>query len=516
MKNRKKPMLLMILDGWGCSREKQGNAIEQARHPRFEELKAAYPFTTLQASGGCVGLPDEQIGNSEVGHLNIGAGRVVYQDLCRISRAIKAGDFFENEALAAAMDAAKNRGTALHLMGLLSDGGVHSHITHLEALLEMAGRRGLKRVFVHAFLDGRDVPPQSALSYIDALEKKMAKIGVGRIATVMGRFYGMDRDRRWERLEKAYAAMVLGKGLQAKSAVQAVRDSYADKVTDEFVLPRVIMDEQDRPVAVVSDNDAVIFFNFRADRAREITWAFLDEDFPGFARPANRPRVHYTCMTQYDEKIDAPVAFPPQIPQMTLGKVLSLHGLKQLRIAETEKYAHVTFFFNGGVEESYPGEERILIPSPKVATYDQQPEMSAYEVTDKVIEMIDSDRYDVIILNYANSDMVGHTGVMNAACRAIEAVDRCLGRVVDAVRSRGGIVLITADHGNAEQMIEQETGQPHTAHTTNPVPFILVDDDYRGARLRSGSLADIAPTMLQLLGLPQPEEMTGKSLLLDG
>jgi len=513
--NRKMSLILIILDGWGYLREERGNAIVQAPHPNFNRMAAEYPFTPLRASGEAVGLPEGQIGNSEVGHLNIGAGRVVYQELPRISLAIKNGNFFDNESLVTAIDSARDRGKALHLMGLLSDGGVHSHITHLYALLEMAKERGLTRVFVHAFLDGRDVPPMSALGFIKALEDKMSAAGVGKIATVMGRFYAMDRDKRWDRVEKAYRAMVLGQGIKAETAYQSVKNSYEDKATDEFVVPRVIVDQQGNPVGRVGDHDSIIFFNFRADRAREITRAFVDEDFQGFERPADRPHVHYVCLTQYDATINAPAAFPPQSLSMTLGEVLSRNGLRQLRIAETEKYAHVTFFFNGGMEEPFPGEDRVLIPSPKVATYDKKPEMSAYEVTDRVVELIKTGSYDVIVLNFANPDMIGHTGIMDAACDAICVVDNCLGRVVNAIREQGGVAIVTSDHGNAEQMVEYQTGEPYTAHTTNQVPFVLVDDDLKSAGLRHGSLEDIAPTIMQLLGLPKPKEMTGNSLLLD-
>ncbi|NPV27236.1 MAG: 2,3-bisphosphoglycerate-independent phosphoglycerate mutase [Firmicutes bacterium] len=506
----------MILDGWGESSSHQGNAITLAQIPNYHRLKQEYPYTTLEASGEAVGLPGGQMGNSEVGHLNIGAGRVVYQELTRIDRAIKSGEFFANPVLIAAMDQVAQKKTALHLMGLLSDGGVHSHIEHLFALLKMAKERGLTRVWVHTFLDGRDVPPANAQEYIDALEARMRTLGVGAIATVMGRFYAMDRDKRWERVEKAYDAMVRGQGVhQATFAQVAVQQSYERRVTDEFVEPTVIVDEQGKPRATVQDGDAIIFFNFRADRAREITRAFVDRDFDGFKRQ-KWPRTHYVCMTQYDVQIQAPVAFPPQNLENTLGEVLAKHGLKQLRIAETEKYAHVTFFFNGGVEEPNPGEDRILIPSPKVATYNLKPEMSALEVTERVIREIEADRYDVIILNYANPDMVGHTGILDAAVQAITVVDQCLGQVVEAVLARGGKVMITADHGNVEEMIDPKTGQPHTAHTLGRVPFILVDPERRQVKLRSGALEDIAPTILQLLGIPKPAEMTGESLIIAG
>jgi 2,3-bisphosphoglycerate-independent phosphoglycerate mutase len=452
------------------------------------------------------------MGNSEVGHLNIGAGRVVYQDLTRIDLAVRKGELLTNPILVEAMEKAKGKGSALHLMGLLSDGGVHSQLQHLFGLLEMAKRLGLQQVWVHAFLDGRDVPPESALEYIEALENKLRELGVGKIASVGGRYWGMDRDQRWDRVEKHYRAFTEGEGLQAESARQAVENSYKASVTDEFVEPTVLVDSQGRPQGVIQDGDSIIFFNFRADRAREITRAFVDGDFQGFNRPKH-PQVHYVCMTQYDVTIQAAVAFLPQSLSKTLGEVLAEQGLRQLRIAETEKYAHVTFFFNGGVETANSGEDRVLIPSPKVSTYDLKPEMSALEVTERVIQEIQSDKYDVIILNYANADMVGHTGVLDAAIRAITTLDECIGRVLEAVLDRGGAAIITADHGNAEEMQVPETGEPITAHSTGPVPLILVDPDLRGARLEPGALKDIAPTMLYLLGIPQPAEMTGHILV---
>jgi len=506
--------MLMILDGWGMRPPCRYNAVTEARTPNFCRLMEEYPHTLLESSGEAVGLPAGQMGNSEVGHLNIGAGRIVYQDFTRLDKAIQTGEFCRNPVLVEAMQKARERGSALHLLGLLSDGGVHSHIRHLFALLEMARQQGLQKVNVHAFLDGRDVPPSSALEYIDALEKKMQELAVGQIASVGGRYWGMDRDKRWDRVEKHYRALVLGEGLKAASARQAVEEAYQRGETDEFVQPTVVIDGNGEPRGVINDGDVVIFFNFRADRARELSWAFTLKDFDGFVRP-RWPQVHYVCMTQYEVNIPAPVAFPPQNLTNTLGEVLARHGLRQLRIAETEKYAHVTFFFNGGVEEPNPGEDRILIPSPKVPTYDLKPEMSAYEVTARVIEEIKSDKYDVIILNYANPDMVGHTGVMEAAVAAVSAVDKCLGQVVEAVLAQGGAVLITADHGNAEEMKEEDTGEPHTAHTSSPVPFILVDPSRRGKKLRTGALEDIAPTMLELLGLPQPPEMTGRSLIIE-
>lgn len=507
-----KPLVLVIADGWGLDEKTEGNAIAQAQKPNMDRFLAAYPHTTLLSSGEDVGLPGGQMGNSEVGHLNIGAGRVVYQELTRITKAIRDGDFFKNEQLLAAVNHVKKKNSSLHLMGLLSDGGVHSHIKHLFALLEMAKQQGLQRVFVHCFLDGRDVPPANAKGYIEELRNKFHNLGMGRIATVMGRYYAMDRDRRWDRTEQAYKAMVLGEGIKVTTAMDAVEQAYRRDETDEFVKPTVIVDDQGNPVARVLDEDAIIFFNFRPDRARQITRAFVDEDFTGFERPRQRPKVYFTCMTQYDKLIEAPVAFMPEKLKNTLGEVLSQKGIKQLRLAETEKYAHVTFFFNGGVEAPNPGEERVLIQSPKVATYDQKPEMSAMEVTDAFLEQLASDKYDVIIMNYANPDMVGHTGDMKAAVKAVETVDTCLGRVVPAVLNKGGTIIITADHGNAEHMSDEE-GQPYTAHTTDPVPFIFISGDVQGVNLRPGRLEDIAPTMLHLLGIQQPPEMTGQTLI---
>ncbi len=500
-----KPLLLMILDGFGIA-PKEGNAIAAANKPNLDRLFASNPITQIGASGLDVGLPDGQMGNSEVGHTNIGAGRIVYQELTRITKAIEDGPFFENEAFLSAVENAKKNGSALHLIGLLSDGGVHSHITHLYGLLELAKRHGLTKVYVHALLDGRDVPPASGKDFVAACAEKMKEIGVGEIATVMGRYYAMDRDNRWERVEKAYSAMVYREGVQAADPVQAVADSYANDVTDEFVVPVVC--EKGAPIQA---NDSVIFYNFRPDRAREITRTFVDPDFSGFERKNGFFPLTYVCMTQYDATMpNVQVAFKPESLENTFGEYISQKGLKQLRIAETEKYAHVTFFFNGGVEKQYDGEDRILVKSPKVATYDLQPEMSAYEVTDKLVAAIESGKYDVIILNFANCDMVGHTGVFEAAVKAVEAVDTCVGRVTDAVAAQGGVTLITADHGNADRMVDDD-GSPFTAHTTNPVPFCVVGYD---CKLREGGrLADIAPTMLQILGLPQPAEMTGKSLI---
>ena len=508
----KKPLVLMILDGWGINEKVQGNAILNARTPNFDRLLRHFPNTVLESSGLAVGLPEGQMGNSEVGHLNLGAGRIVYQEFTRISEDIKSGRFFENEKLVNAVRRAREAGKALHLMGLLSDGGVHSHIDHLIALLELCLKEDMKRVYIHAFLDGRDVPPANAAIYIERIESEMSRIGIGKIATIAGRYYAMDRDRRWERTEKAYNAMVLGEGLKAESAREALEEAYKRGETDEFVIPTVIVDESGKPVATVEEGDSVIFFNFRPDRARQLTYAFCEEDFQGFARKRGFFFVHFVCMTQYDAKVkNAHVAYEPLSMKNIFAEVISGEGLRQLRIAETEKYAHVTFFFNGGIERPFPGEERILIPSPKVPTYDLKPEMSAYEVTDAVINKINEDIYDVIIMNYANPDMVGHTGVYEAAVKAIEAVDQCMGRVVDAVIRKNGTVIITADHGNAEKMVDYETGEAHTAHTSDPVPFILVSD--RNYGLRSGILADVAPTMLELLGIAKPEEMTGRSLI---
>ena len=501
---KKRPLALMILDGYGLAKADEKNAIARAKTPNMDRLMASCPNTILHASGMDVGLPDGQIGNSEVGHTNIGAGRVVYQELTRITKSIQDGDFFENQALVAAMENCKKNESKLHLMGLVSDGGVHSHNRHLYGLLEMAKRNGIDSVYVHCFLDGRDVPPNSAADFVRQLEEKMKEIGSGTVATVMGRYYAMDRDNRWERVQKAYEAMVYGKGIMADDAVEAIEQSYGDEVFDEFVVPTVIC-----PQGTIADNDSVVFFNFRPDRAREITRTIVDPDFNGFVRE-KQPKVHFVCMTQYDALMpNVDVAFKPEKLVNTFGEILSKKGLKQLRIAETEKYAHVTFFFNGGVEQVYEGEDRVLINSPKVATYDLQPEMSAYLVTDELLKRIESDAYDVIILNFANCDMVGHTGVMSAAVAAVEAVDTCMGKVVDALLAKGGAALITADHGNADCMIDTDGG-PFTAHTTNPVPFIVVGDD---VSLHEGRLADIAPTMLEMLGIEKPKEMTGESLI---
>ena len=502
----KKPVLLMILDGWGIAPADKTNAAAMAKTPNLDSYFANYPHTTLEASGKAVGLPAGQIGNSEVGHLNIGAGRIIYQSLTRIDKAIEDGDLYKNKELSRVMDETKQAGKALHLLGLLSDAGVHSHIEQLLALICMAKVKGLTKGYVHAFLDGRDVGPKTALEYIHELEDGMAQIGVGKIATVSGRYYAMDRDKRWERVERAYKALVLGDGGKAASAAAGVEASYAAGVTDEFVEPFTV----DGVDGKITAGDGVIFFNFRPDRAREITRALHDDDFPYFARPEGARPVNYVCMTQYDATITAPVAFPPEEIKDTLGEVLAQHGLHQLRIAETEKYAHVTFFFNGGVEAPNANEERILIPSPKVSTYDLQPEMSAEEVTQALLAELDKDKFDAIILNFANPDMVGHTGVLSAAITAMEKVDDCAGRIVRKVLSLGGSVCITADHGNLEKMAESD-GSPNTAHTTNPVPFILVSKEQH--KLHNGILADIAPTLLQLLNIKQPAAMTGKTLI---
>lgn len=511
---RPKPLALIIMDGWGISDEQEGNAIYQADLPHFWRYWRDYPHTWLEASGEAVGLPAGQQGNSEVGHLNLGAGRIVYQDFTRISLAVRDGSFFTNPVLVRAMEVARQPGRAVHFMGLVSDGGVHSHLDHLLALIDLAARSGVEHIHVHAFLDGRDVPPASAGPYLAAVEEKLRNLGRGDLASIMGRYYAMDRDKRWERTARAYSALVAGNGHRAPSAAAGLEAAYARGQTDEFVEPTVITGDSGEPLGLVRPHDAVVFFNFRADRARQLTWAFVDPGFASFDRPGGFLAPHFVCMTEYEATIPAPVAFPPEELVNTLGQVLARAGLRQLRLAETEKYAHVTFFFNGGVEEPNPGEDRLLIPSPKVATYDRQPEMSAYQVTEAALERIAAGTYDVIIMNYANPDMVGHTGVLEAAIKAVEAVDACLGRVVEAVLGQGGVVLLTGDHGNAEKMIEAGTGEPHTAHTTNPVPFVLIGELAREVTLRpGGALRDVAPTMLELLGLPQPAEMTGRSLI---
>ncbi len=516
-----KPLVLIIRDGWGIhdesaeSARRHGNAVLLANLPVLDQLLEAYPHCLLQASGEAVGLPPGQMGNSEVGHQNLGAGRVTYQDLMRISVAIRDGSFFRNPVLLKVIGEMKRTGHRLHLMGLLSDGGVHSHNTHLYALLELAKQRGLARdqVMVHAIMDGRDTPPHGGVGYLQQLEDEIHKIGVGRIASVIGRYYSMDRDNRWERTARAYQAYVLGTGKLAHSAREAIESSYAESVTDEFVEPRVIVDEDGDPAGRVGAGDGIIFFNFRPDRARQITRAFLHSAPEG--SNINPPvDVHYVCMTEYDSTLRAPVAFPPEVVENPLGEVVAQAGMRQLRIAETEKYAHVTYFFNGGREVSFENEDRALIPSPKVATYDLQPAMSAPGITDELLARLAGDQspYDLVVLNFANADMVGHTGVLPATIEALEVVDACIGRIVERVRQLGGITLITADHGNAEQMIDEDGG-PLTAHTTNPVHLILVDDAQRTARLSDGIFADVAPTILQLLGLKQAREMTGHCLL---
>lgn len=505
---------LIIMDGFGINPAKEGNAIYTAGTPELDRLMAKFPHTQLGASGMDVGLPDGQMGNSEVGHLNIGAGRIVYQELTRITKDIQDGQFFQKEPLIWAMDSVKENGGALHLMGLLSDGGVHSHNTHLYALLEMAKKRGLKKVFVHCLLDGRDVPPSSGIDYVRQLVDKMKEIGVGEIATIQGRFWGMDRDNIWDRVEKGYNAIVLGEGVKEQDPVAAVQHSYDNGKTDEFVVP-VVLEKEGRPLTTVNEGDSVIFFNFRPDRARQLTRAFILPDFNGFSRKKGFIPVQFVSMTQYDETFTGlKVVNPPEELTNTLGQYLSALNKTQAHIAETQKYAHVTFFFNGGVEAPNPGEDRFLIDSPKVATFDMKPEMSAPEVTQKALELIDSGKYDVMILNYANCDMVGHTGVMDAAVQAVKEVDKDVGLLVKEILKMGGRAFVTADHGNADQMVDPATHEPFTAHTTNPVPFIACDEALVGKQLRSdGRLADIAPTMLCSMGLPVPDEMTGKSLI---
>ena len=508
----KKPTVLMILDGYGLNDTCEANAVCEAKTPVMSQLMSQCPFVKGNASGMAVGLPEGQMGNSEVGHLNMGAGRIVYQELTRITKEIQDGDFFENEALLTAVNNAKENNASLHFMGLLSDGGVHSHNTHLYGLLELAKKAGLEKVYVHCFLDGRDTPPASGKGYIEALQEKMAEIGVGKIGVVSGRYYAMDRDNRWDRVEMAYNALTKGIGVYGTDAAEAVQASYDEEKTDEFVMPTV-MTEDGKPVTVIQDKDSVVFFNFRPDRAREITRAFCDDDFKGFARE-KRMDLTYVCFTDYDETIQNKiVAFHKQEIKNTFGEYLAANNMTQARIAETEKYAHVTFFFNGGIEEPNAGEDRILVKSPKVATYDLKPEMSAYEVCDKLCEAIKSGKYDVIITNFANPDMVGHTGVEDAAIKAVEAVDECVGKAVEALKEVNGQMFICADHGNAEQLVDYETGEPFTAHTTNPVPFILVNADPSYKLREGGCLADIIPTLIELMGMEQPAEMTGKSLL---
>ena len=509
----KGPVMLMILDGFGINEKTDGNAVKLAKTPNIDKLMKKYPNTIMYTSGLKVGLPDGQMGNSEVGHTNIGAGRIVYQELTKITKSIEDGDFFAIPEFIEAIENCKKHNSKLHILGLLSDGGVHSHIRHLYGLLEMAKRRDFEDVYVHCFLDGRDTPPASAEGYITQLEEKMKEKKVGKIASISGRYYAMDRDKRWDRVKKCYDALVRGEGNKATSATIAIEDSYQKEVFDEFVEPTVIVNN-DTPIATIGENDSVIFFNFRPDRAREITRTLVDDDFTGFERRNGRFPLYYVCMTQYDATMpNVDVAFKPASLENTFGEYIAKKGLSQLRIAETEKYAHVTFFFNGGVEAPFENEDRALINSPKVATYDLQPEMSAYLVCDEVLKRIESDKYDAIILNYANCDMVGHTGVFDAAVAAVEAVDECVGKTVDAVLAKGGIALITADHGNADKMMEED-GSPFTAHTTNLVPLIIAGAGNVLIR-EGGVLADLSPTMLKLMGLEQPKEMTGKSIIKD-
>lgn len=509
----KRPVVLMILDGYGLNDKTEGNAVAQAQTPVMDKLMQEYPFVRGNASGMAVGLPEGQMGNSEVGHLNMGAGRIVYQELTRITKEIQDGTFFENPALLRAVENCKENNSALHLMGLLSDGGVHSHNTHLYGLLELAKRNGLDKVYVHCFLDGRDTPPASGKEFAQELQKEMDRIGTGKIASVMGRYYAMDRDNNYDRVKLAYDAMTKGEGLTAESGVFGIQASYDRDETDEFVKPTVVL-EDGKPVCVVSDKDSVVFFNFRPDRAREITRAFCDDDFKGFDR-GPRKDIVFVCFTDYDPTIpNKEVAFHKVSITNTFGEWLAAHHMTQARIAETEKYAHVTFFFNGGVEKPNEGEDRILVNSPKVATYDLKPEMSAYEVCDKLTEAIRSGKYDVVIINFANPDMVGHTGVLEAAVKAVEAVDACVGKAVEAIRETDGVMFICADHGNAEQLVDYETGEPFTAHTTNQVPFLLVNYDPAYTLRDGGCLADIVPTLIEIMGMEQPAEMTGKSLLI--
>jgi 2,3-bisphosphoglycerate-independent phosphoglycerate mutase len=511
MMKRPKPVLLCILDGFALRENKEGNAVAQAHKPNFDRYWNEFPHAMLEASGNAVGLPEGQMGNSEVGHLNIGAGRIVYQDLTRVTKAIEEGSFFENETFLSAIKHEKEHDSALHLCGLVSDGGVHSHIDHLFALLELAAKENVKNVYVHAFLDGRDVAPDSAVKYIEQLQEKMKETGVGQIATVQGRYYAMDRDKRWERTGKSYRAMVYGEGPTSRDPIEAIKESYEKEVYDEFVVPTVIVDEKGEPVGRIQDHDSIIFFNFRPDRAIQISLALANDDFDGFDRGPKRPKdLYYVCLTEYSELVQGHVAYKSTDLENTFGEVVAKNNLKQLRIAETEKYPHVTFFFSGGREEPFRGEERILINSPKVATYDLKPEMSAYEVTDALLKEIAENKHDAIILNFANPDMVGHSGKLEPTIRAVEAVDECLGKVVDLVLEKGGVAVIIADHGNADMVID-ENGRPHTAHTTFPVPFIVTK---KGVKLREkGILADVSPTLLDLLGIEQPKEMTGKSMI---
>ena len=502
--------MLMILDGFGINEKEEGNAIKMANIPNLDRILKENPNTIIHTSGKDVGLPDGQMGNSEVGHTNIGAGRIIYQDLAKITKSIEDGDFFSKPEFLDAIENCKKNGSKLHIMGLLSDGGVHSHIRHLFGLLEMAKRKDFEDVYVHCFMDGRDTPPASGEGYITELENKMKEKGIGEIATISGRFYSMDRDKRWERVSKAYDAIVRGKGEKSNSATVAIEESYQKEVFDEFVVPTVITNKNGEPIAKLEDGDSVIFFNFRPDRARELTRSIVDKEFDGFE--TEKMNTYFVCMTPYDETMpNVQIAYKKEEIKNTFGEYISRLGKTQLRIAETEKYAHVTFFFNGGEEKQYEGEDRILVPSPKVETYDMQPEMSAYEVTEKVVDAILSKKYDAIILNFANPDMVGHTGSIEAAIKALEAIDECVEKVVEAIESVDGTLLITADHGNIEQMIDYKTGEPHTAHTTNPVPLAIIGIGNK--KVKEGRLADLAPTMLDIMGLEKPEEMTGESLI---
>jgi 2,3-bisphosphoglycerate-independent phosphoglycerate mutase len=510
-----KPVLLVVLDGWGIRQELEANAIAVAGTPNMDALAREFPSTALETSGLSVGLPEGQMGNSEVGHTNLGAGRIVYQDLVRINRAIEDGSFFSNDALLLACRRAREAGGALHLMGLVSDGGVHSHVEHLVACLELARREGVARAFVHAFMDGRDTPPKSGLGYLADVERRLRETGYGKVATVCGRYYAMDRDKRWDRVALAYGALVHGEGHAATSGVAAMEAAYARGETDEFVKPTVVVNGDGKPVGPVRDGDAVLFFNFRADRAREITRALAEEGFKEFERRAAPRLAAYVCMSEYDRTFQLPVAFAPQDLTEIFPELVARAGLRQLRCAETEKYAHVTFFFNGGRETVFANEDRILVPSPRdVKTYDHKPEMSAREVTDKLVEAIGKGGYGFVLVNYANPDMVGHTGLLDAAVKAVKVVDECVGRLWQAARRQGMAMLVTADHGNCEMMTDPVTGEPHTAHTLNPVPFILADPEFRGAKLRAkGVLADVAPTLLQVMGLPQPRDMKGLGLV---
>jgi 2,3-bisphosphoglycerate-independent phosphoglycerate mutase len=510
-----KPVLLVVLDGWGIRAEREANAIAVAGTPSMDALVREFPSTALETSGLAVGLPEGQMGNSEVGHTNLGAGRIVYQDLVRINRAVEDGSFLANDALLMACRRAKDAGGALHLMGLVSDGGVHSHLDHLLACVELARREGVARTFVHAFMDGRDTPPKSGLGYMQTLEGRLREIGHGRVATVCGRYYAMDRDKRWDRVALAWAAIVRGEGYRGTSGVAVLEGAYSHGETDEFVKPAAVVDGDGRPVGPVRDGDAVLFFNFRADRAREITRAFTQDGFQEFDRKVVPRLSAYVCMTEYDKTFGLPVAFPPQDLTEIFPELVARAGLRQLRTAETEKYAHVTFFFNGGRETVFQNEDRILVPSPRdVKTYDQKPEMSAREVTDKLVQALGTGQYGFALVNFANPDMVGHTGILEAAVKAVKVVDECVGRLWQAARKQGMAMIVTADHGNCEMMTDPVTGEPHTAHTLNPVPFVLADPDFRGAKLRAkGILADVAPTALHVMGLPQPREMKGLGLV---